>query len=127
MSRESHTSPRLATPVGPFTHAVHSAELVFLSGQVGQDPSTGALVEGGVSGQARQILANLHTLLEELALGFDDVIKINIFLASMAGFAQVNAVYAEHFTAPYSARTTVAVRELPLGALVEMEAIARKR
>jgi 2-iminobutanoate/2-iminopropanoate deaminase len=94
MTRQSHNSKRLATPVGPFSHACHPSDLVFLPGQIGQHPQTGKLVEGGVTEQARQILENLRSLLEELFLQPDNIIKVNIFLTDMADFAAVNAVYA---------------------------------
>lgn len=127
MPRNAVNSPRLAPPVGPFAHAVRSGELVYLSGQIGQDSATGTLVEGGIVAQARQIFSNVRTLLEDLELNLDDVVKVNVFLASMGDFAAMNGVYAEQFAAPYPARTTVAVKDLPMGALVEMEMIARVR
>jgi 2-iminobutanoate/2-iminopropanoate deaminase len=123
----SHTSHRLATPVGPFAHAAHTADMVYLSGQVGQDPASGRLIEGGISAQTHQSLANLRTVLEERGLGFSDVVKVNVFLSDMAAFGEMNAIYAEYFMAPFPARTTVAVRGLPLSALVEFEAVARRR
>jgi 2-iminobutanoate/2-iminopropanoate deaminase len=127
MPRQAFNSPRLAAPIGPFSQSVRSGELVFLSGQVGQDPTTKKLAEGGIAGQARQIFANVATLLEDLGLGLDDVVKVNVFLTSMDDFGAMNDVYAEQFAAPYPARTTVAVKALPMSALVEMEMIARAR
>jgi 2-iminobutanoate/2-iminopropanoate deaminase len=127
MPRQAFNSPRLAAPIGPFSQSVRSGELVFLSGQVGQDPTTKKLAESGIAGQARQIFANVSTLLEDLGLGLDDVVKVNVFLTSMDDFGAMNDVYAEQFTAPYPARTTVAVKALPMSALVEMEMIARAR
>ncbi len=125
MARIAHNSSRLAKPVGPFSHAVHENELVYLSGQVAQVPDTGKLVEGGFAEQARQIFRNFRVLLAEMGLTFDDVVKVNVFLDSMGNFEPLNKVYAEHFAAPYPARTTVAVKELPMSALVEMEMIVR--
>jgi 2-iminobutanoate/2-iminopropanoate deaminase len=127
MARQAFNSPRLAVPVGPFSQSVRSGELVFLSGQVGQVPATGKLVEGGVIPQARQVFSNVRTLLEDLGLGLDDVVKVNVFLTDMVDFAAMNEVYGAHFAAPHPARTTVAVKALPLGALVEMEMVARTR
>ena len=127
MPRQAHNSNLLAKPVGPFPHAVCSGEPIYLSGQVGQEPATGKLVEGGLVAQTRQIFRNFLTLLSDLELNFDDVVKVNVFLSTMDDFAVMNNVYAEHFSAPYPARTTVAVKGLPLGALVEMEMIARGR
>jgi 2-iminobutanoate/2-iminopropanoate deaminase len=124
MARSAHNSSRLAKPVGPFSHAVRCGELVYLSGQAGQEPAGGQLVSGGVLEQVRQIFINFRALLEEMGLTFEDVVKVNVFLSSMSHFEAMNQVYAEHFTAPYPARTTVAVEELPMSALVEMEMIA---
>lgn len=126
MTRQATNSSHLATPVGPFSHAVHAGELIFLSGQVGQDPATGKLIQGAVRQQAQQIFANMRVLLKDLGLTLDDVVKVNVFLTSMRDFPEMNTVYGEHFTQPYPARTTVAVSELPLGAKVEMEMVARK-
>jgi 2-iminobutanoate/2-iminopropanoate deaminase len=126
MPRQATNSPHLATPVGPFSHAVHAGELVFLSGQVGQDPASGQLITGGVRQQTQQIFANMRLLLKDLGLTLDDVVKVNVFLTSMSNFAEMNAVYSEHFAKPYPARTTVAISELPLSGLVEMEMVANK-
>lgn len=127
MPRNATNSARLVSPVGPFSHAVRSGELIYLSGQVGQDPSTGKLVEGGVVEEARRIFANLGLLLEDMGLSFAEVLKVNVFLLSMSDFAAMNSVYAGQFEAPFPARTTVGVKELPLGALIEIEMIARAR
>jgi 2-iminobutanoate/2-iminopropanoate deaminase len=126
MPREAHNSSYLPTPVGPFSHAVRVGELFFLSGQVGQDVASGKLVVGFAE-QTRQIFRNLRKVLEDLGLDFDDVQKVNVFLSTMGDFSAMNAIYAEHFSPPYPARTTVAVKELPMGAMVEMEMIARAR
>jgi 2-iminobutanoate/2-iminopropanoate deaminase len=126
MPRQATNSPELATPVGPFSHAVDAGGLLFLSGQVGQDPVSGKLIQGGVRQQTQQIFANIVLLLKDLGLTLDDVVKVSVFLTSMSNFAEMNALYGEHFDKPYPARTTVAVSELPLGALVEMEMVARK-
>jgi 2-iminobutanoate/2-iminopropanoate deaminase len=126
MRRQATNSPHLATPVGPFSHAVDAGQLVFLSGQVGQDPATGKLLQGAVRQQTQQIFVNIGLLLEDLGLTLEHVVKVNVFLTSMSNFAEMNAVYGEHFGQPYPARTTVAVSELPLGALVEMEMVVRK-
>ena len=127
MPRDASNSPHLATPIGPFSHAVRSGGFVYLSGQVGQDPGSGALIAGGVPEQTRQLFSNVRTLLADLGLSLDDVVKVNVFLTSMSEFSEMNGVYAEHFAAPYPARTTVAVSKLPMGARVEMEMIAQAR
>jgi 2-iminobutanoate/2-iminopropanoate deaminase len=126
MPRRVTNSPHLAAPVGPFSHAVHAGELVFLSGQVGQDAATGKLIQGAVRQQTQQIFANMQVLLKDLGLTLDDVVKVNVFLTSMRDFSEMNVVYGENFAQPYPARTTVAISELPLGAKVEMEMVARR-
>lgn len=125
MTIETIASDKLSPPVGPFSPAVRSGGFLFFSGQVGQDPSSGKLVEGGVEQQARQIFRNLETLLEAAGKSFDDVVRAGIFLTRIEDFAAVNAIYAEHFTAPFPARTTVAVAALPLGASIEIELLVR--
>jgi 2-iminobutanoate/2-iminopropanoate deaminase len=100
---------------------VRSAGLVLFSGQVGQDPKTGKLVEGGVEAEARQTFRNLEALLEAAGKSFGDVVRAGVFLTDIGDFAAVNAIYAEHFALPYPARTTVEVSALPLGARVEIE------
>ena len=114
-------SDKLAPPVGPFSQAIRSGDFLFFSGQVGQDPSTGALVTGGVEAEARQLFRNLAALLEAAGKTFGDVVMARVFLARIEDLAAVNAIYAEHFEAPFPARTTVAVAALPLGAALEIE------
>lgn len=117
-------SQSLAPPVGPFSQAVRTGDLVFLSGQVGLD-ADGKLVNGGIEGQARQIFANLAAVLDAAGKGFADVIRVGVFLTDMGDFATFNAIYAGHFAEPYPARTTVAVAALPLGAAVEIDMVAK--
>jgi len=125
MTIEAIRSEKLSPPVGPFSPAIRSGDFLFFSGQVGQLPSTGTLVDGGVEAEARQLFQNLATLLEAAGKTFGDVIKANVSLASMADFAAVNAIYAEQFEPPFPARTTVAVAALPLGAAIEIELLVR--
>ena len=110
--------------IGPYSQALRVGELVFTAGQVGLDPVSGKLVEGGVAQQADRALRNLAAVLNAAGSGLEQIAKTTIFLADMADFATVNEVYARHLREPYPARSTVAVRELPKGALVEIEAIA---
>lgn len=115
-------------PIGPYTPAIRSGDLLFSSGQVGFDPATGVLVEGGIETETRQVMQNLNAILAAAGLGFDDVVKTTIFLADMADFALVNGIYAEAFTVsevPAPARSTVQVAELPRKARIEIELIAR--
>jgi 2-iminobutanoate/2-iminopropanoate deaminase len=125
MTIETIQSDALSPPVGPFSQAVLSGDFIFFSGQVGQDPATGKLVEGGIEAEARQLFRNLRTLLEAAGKGFADVVKANVFLTEIGDFAAVNAIYAEQFAAPYPARTTVAVAALPLGARIEIELLVQ--
>ena len=111
--------------IGPYSQAIDSgAGLVFVSGQLPIDPSTGAFPEGGVKEQTRQSLTNAKAILEAEGLSLKNVVKTTVFLADMADFAAMNEVYAQFFTAPYPARSAVAVKTLPKGALVEIECIA---
>lgn len=122
---EAIRSDGLSPPVGPFSPAIRSGDFIFFSGQVGQDPATGKLVEGGVETEARQLFRNLGTLLDAAGKSFADVVKANIFLTDIANFAAINAIYAEQFKPPFPARTTVAVVALPLAASVEIELLVR--
>lgn len=109
--------------IGPYSQAIRAGGLVFTAGQVGAEPSTGTLHDG-IAAQADQALRNLASVLEAAGTGFDRVVKTTIMLVDMADFAAVNEVYARHLSPPYPARTTVAVRALPKGALLEIEMIA---
>lgn len=128
MPRITVTAPEAPEPVGPYSHAVRAGgagELLLLSGQTPIDPATGALVDGDVGTQTRRVFANLAAVLAAAGLTLDDVVKVNVYLTDMADFPAMNAAYAEAFSAPYPARTTVAVAGLPLGARVEIECTAR--
>lgn len=111
--------------IGPYSQAINSgAGLVFVSGQLPIDPATGAFPEGGVKEQTRQSLTNAKAILEAAGLGLGNVVKTTVFLADMGNFAAMNEVYAQFFCAPFPARSAVAVKTLPKGALVEVECIA---
>ena len=113
--------------IGPYSQAVDSgAGLVFVSGQLPIDPATGAFPEGGVAEQARQSLLNAQAILRAAGLDLSDVVKTTVFLADMGDFAAMNAVYASFFAEPFPARSAVAVKTLPKGALVEIECIATR-
>ena len=114
-------------PIGPYGVAASGVEpsrLVFLSGQTPIDPATGRLVDGDIAAQTRQVFRNLRAVLTAAGGSFADVVKVNVYLTAMADFAEMNEVYRAEFTAPYPARTTVAVAGLPLGARVEIELVA---
>jgi len=111
--------------IGPYSQAINSgAGIVFVSGQLPIDPATGSFPEGGVREQTRQSLLNAQAILKEAGLALGNVVKTTVFLADMSYFAAMNEVYASFFTAPYPARSAVAVKTLPKGALVEIECIA---
>lgn len=125
MSRKTFTAAG-ATAVGPYSHAVEAGDLIFLSGQTPLDSATGKLVEGDIAAQTEQCFVNLFNVLAAAGLTEANVVKANVFLTDMGNFAAMNKVYATKFSAPYPARSTVAVAGLPIGAQVEIELIARK-
>ena len=112
--------------VGPYSLAIDTGQVVYLSGQVHLDGETGKLVEGDIGTQTRQCLENLKKVLASAGLGFEHVVKTTVFLADMADFSAMNQVYAEYMIAPFPARSTIQVAALPLGARVEIEAIAQR-
>ena len=121
-----HTTEAPAA-IGPYSQAVDSgAGLVFVSGQLPIDPATGAFPDGGVAEQTRQSLLNARSILRAAGLELTDVVKTTVFLADMGDFAAMNAVYATFFSEPFPARSAVAVKTLPKGALVEIECIASR-
>ena len=111
--------------IGPYSQAIKVGELVFVSGQLPIDPATGAFAEGGIKELTRQSLTNMKAILEEAGTSMVNVVKTTVFLADMNDFAAMNEVYAEFFAAPFPARSAVAVKTLPKGALVEIECIAQ--
>lgn len=125
MSRQAVTSSEIAPPVGPFSPAIRAGELLFVSGQVGQSPTTGKLVAGDVAAQTAQLLQNVRAVLRAAGKSLADVVRVSVYLTDMKDFAAMNQVYQSHFEAPYPARTTIAVVALPLGAAVEMDVVAR--
>ena len=111
--------------IGPYSHAVSSDGLVFCSGMVGLDPSSGALVEESIQAQTRRALQNLGAVLEAAGAGFGNVVKVTAYLTDMGQFAGFNEAYGEFFRDDPPARATVGVAALPLGAMVEVECVAR--
>ena len=110
--------------IGPYSQAIQVGNLVYTSGQIPIDPATGWFVEGGIKEQTRQSLLNVKAILETVGLTMGNVVKTTVFMADMGDFADMNAVYAEFFTEPFPARSAVAVKSLPKGALVEIEVVA---
>jgi 2-iminobutanoate/2-iminopropanoate deaminase len=110
--------------IGPYSQAILFENLVFTSGQLGLDPASMELVEGGIETQTRQVLTNLQHVLETADSGLKFVVKTTVFLQDMGDFARMNAVYAEFFPENAPARSTVQVAALPKGGLVEIECVA---
>ena len=124
--RKVINTPKAPSAIGPYSQAIQIGNFVYCSGQIPIDPATGAFAEGGIKEQTRQSLLNVRAILEEAGLTMADVLKTTVFMSDMNDFADMNAVYAEFFTAPYPARSAVAVKTLPKGALVEIEVIAAR-
>jgi len=114
-------------PIGPYTQAMRAGDFVFLSGQIGIDPAEGKITASDVAGQAAQALKNIRAILTAAGLTPEHVVKTTIFLTDMNDFAAVNDVYGKFFEDDPPARSTVAVAALPMGARVEIEAIAMRR
>ena len=125
MNKQINTEKAPAA-IGPYSQAVEANGMVFASGQLPIDPTTGAFAEGGVKEQTRQSLTNAKHILEEAGTDLQHVVKTTVFLSDMADFAAMNEVYAEFFSQPSPARSAVAVKTLPKNALVEVECIAVK-
>ncbi|MDE6345994.1 MAG: RidA family protein [Muribaculaceae bacterium] len=111
--------------IGPYSQAIDAGPFVFISGQIPVNPATGEIPEG-IAPQTAQSIANIKAILAEAGLSIDNVVKTTVFLADMNDFGAMNAVYADNFTAPFPARSAVAVKELPKQVLVEIEVIAAK-
>ena len=125
MSKTPITSPDLSPPVGPFSQAIAVGGFLYLSGQVGQDPATGRLVEGGIVAETERVFQNLSAVLKAAGKSFDHVARAGVYLTSMSDFGAMNGIYAKHFSQPFPARTTIAVAALPLGACVEIDLVVR--
>lgn len=141
MSLKSISTDKAPAAIGPYSQAVEGGVvnledheqgktrfggLVFVSGQLPIDPATGEFPEGGIEAQTRQSLLNAQAVLEAAGLTLADVVKTTVFLADMGDFAAMNSVYSTFFSAPYPARSAVAVKDLPKGAMVEIECIATR-
>lgn len=110
--------------IGPYSQAIRTGNLIFVSGQLPVDPSTGHFAKGGIKELTRQSLLNIQHILEEAGTDMSHVVKTTVFLADMADFAAMNEVYAQFFEAPFPARSAVAIKTLPKNARVEIECIA---
>jgi 2-iminobutanoate/2-iminopropanoate deaminase len=112
--------------IGPYSQAVIAGDFVFVAGQIPIAPAQGKIVEDRVAGQTRQVLENIKHILSAAGFGLENVVKTTVFLKSMGDFREMNEVYAEYFEKDPPARATIEVAGLPLGALVEIEAVARR-
>ena len=112
--------------IGPYSQAVLAGDTLYVSGQIPIDPETGKLVEGDITVQAEQVFKNIGAILNEAGFSFTDVVKSTVFLSDMADFKAMNEVYGRFYTENQPARSAFSVRQLPLGALVEIESIAVK-
>ena len=121
---ETIIAPKAPAALGPYSAAVKVGELIFTSGQIPADPASGEIAPGGIAEQTEQSLKNLSAVLEAAGSGLDQVIKTTCFLTDMADFAAFNAAYGKYFSQHKPARSTVAVKALPKGALVEIECVA---
>ncbi len=110
--------------IGPYSQAIQAGNFIYASGQLPIDPATGAFPEGGIQEQTHQSLRNAQAILEEAGASLKNVVKTTVFLSDIANFAAMNEVYSQYFQAPFPARSAVAVKDLPKGALVEIEVIA---
>ncbi len=111
--------------IGPYSQAIKAQSLVFTAGQVAIDPAAGALIDGGVGAQTKQALENLKAVVEESGASLSNIVKTTVYLTKPEDFAPMNEIYAQFFKTDPPARTTVFIRSLPMGALVEIDAIAQ--
>ena len=123
--KKAIATPKAPAAIGPYSQAIQIGDLLFVSGQVPIDPSTGAIVEGDIKAQAQQSLNNLKAILNAAGTNMGAVVKTTVFLADMNDFAAMNEVYAQFFQEPFPARSAVQVARLPKDAKVEIEAIAQ--
>lgn len=112
--------------IGPYSQAIEVNGFVYASGQLPIDPATGAFPEGGVKVQTRQSILNVKAILEEAGLALSNVVKTTVYLADMGDFAAMNEIYSQFFAQPFPARSAIAVKALPKGALVEVEVVAAR-
>lgn len=126
MSKQAISTTKAPAAIGPYSQAIATGDLLFISGQLGLDPETGKLAGSSVEEQCRQSFANIRAILEEAGMTMDQVVKCIVYLTDMSDFAAVNKIYAEQFSAPFPARCAFAVSALPAGGCIEIEVTAAK-
>ena len=124
MSKQIINTSKAPAPIGPYSQAVKTGNLVFISGQIPMNPETGEIVTSSIKEEAKMVMENLKAVLTEAHLTFDHIVKTTIFLTDMSLFAEVNEVYGSYFTGDFPARETVAVKGLPRNVNVEISVIA---
>ena len=125
MNKTAIASPELAPPVGPFSQGIEVGGFIYFSGQVGQDPANGKVVEGGIAAETERVFQNLSAVLKAAGKSFDDVVRAGVYLTSIGDYVALNGIYAKHFSQPFPARTVIAVAALPLGACVEIDLVVK--
>ena len=123
MPKEIISTDNAPQAIGPYSQAVKTGNLIFISGQIPLDPKTGDIVDGSIEDQANQVLDNIKSICEAAGHGLEDIVKITIFLTDLGNFATVNEVMKNYFKEPYPARATIEISGLPLGVNIEIEAI----
>ena len=124
MTRDIIATENAPGAVGPYSQAIRTDQFVFTAGQVPLDPATGTLVEGPIEDQTRRVLDNIRAVLDAAGTGLENVVKMTVFMTDLGDFKRMNAVYAEYFPGKPPARSAVQVGALPVGAVIEMEAVA---
>lgn len=122
--RQAISTPNAPAAIGPYSQAIKSGNLLFLSGQIPLDPATGNLVAGGIEEQTRQVFTNIGAILDAAGLSFDAVVSATVYVMDMTDFAKVNEIYATYFSSPAPARATVQVARLPRDSRVEIQVVA---
>jgi reactive intermediate/imine deaminase len=123
MPRQAIHSDQAPTAIGPYSQATRAGDTVYFSGQIPLDPATGELVGGDIAAQARRAFDNLAAVCAAAGGTLDDIVRVGLYLTDLGQFAQVNAVMADYFKAPYPARSTIGVSALPKGAAFEVDAV----
>jgi 2-iminobutanoate/2-iminopropanoate deaminase len=124
MDKEIIFTPRAPKPIGPYSQAIKSYNLLFVSGQIPLDPATNEVVKGGIQDQTRQVIENMKAVLTQAGSSLADVVKTTLFITRMENFSEINEVYAQYFDASCPARSCVEVSQLPRGVAIEIEGIA---